>query len=83
MPEQTAASLNISTQGVYFVTDRTVSEGLLVQVSLRMSPEIAASEGKEWQFTGRVAHVESLGAANGQSGVGVQFLYYEVPRASL
>jgi Tfp pilus assembly protein PilZ len=37
----------------------------------------------EWCFTGRVAHVEPLGARNDKLGVGVQFIYYEVPRASL
>jgi len=37
----------------------------------------------EWCFTGRVAHVEPLGAMNDKLGVGVQFIYYEVPRASI
>ena len=31
---------------------------------------------------GRVAHVESFGNRNGKSGVGVQFLYYEVPKTA-
>jgi len=37
---------------------------------------------EEWSFTGRVAHVEPLGTTNGKSGIGVQFLYYEVPPAT-
>jgi Tfp pilus assembly protein PilZ len=47
-------------------------------------PRVVVGDGvTEWCFTGRVAHVEPLGAANDKSGVGVQFVYYEVPRTSL
>jgi hypothetical protein len=45
-----------------------------------MPKEIVGDEVGEWSFTGRVAHVESLSRKNGKSGVGVQFLFYEVPR---
>ncbi|MGB2900561.1 MAG: PilZ domain-containing protein [Candidatus Acidiferrum sp.] len=84
IPEETAAaSMNISTHGVFFATDQKVSKGLLLQVHLKMPREIIGDDVEEWSFTARVAHVESLGAANEISGVGVQFLYYEVPRASI
>ncbi len=53
IPEESAASMNISTHGVYFATATKVSEG-----------------------------VEPLGTTNGKSGIGVQFLYYEVPPAT-
>lgn len=79
LPERVASSLNISTHGVYFATDQKLSEGVLVHVSLKMPREVAGNEEKEWRFTGRIAHVEPLGAANGTSGVGVQFIYYEAP----
>jgi hypothetical protein len=46
-----------------------------------MPREIAGDDVEEWSFTARVAHVESMGAASKISGVGVQFLYYEVPPA--
>jgi len=83
MPEETAASMNISTHGVFFATERKVSEGLLLQVHLKMPREIIGGEVEEWSFTARVAHVESLGVTNKISGVGLQFLYYEVPPASI
>jgi len=83
VPEETAASMNISTHGVFFATEQKVSEGLLLQVHLKMPREIAGDDVEEWSFTGRVAHVESLGVLNEMSGVGVQFLYYEVPPASI
>jgi PilZ domain len=82
-PEETAASMNISTHGVFFATDQKVPKGLMLQVHLKMPREVVGDEVTEWCFTGRVAHVESLGATKDKSGVGVQFLYYEVPPASL
>lgn len=78
--EESVSSMNISTHGVYFASDQKVSEGLLVQLHLKMPKEIVGDEVQEWSFTGRVAHVESLNRQNGKSGVGVQFLFYEVPR---
>jgi len=81
--EQAAASMNISTHGVFFATEQKVSKGLLLQVHLKMPREIVGDDVDEWSFTARVAHVESLGAANEISGVGLQFLYYEVPAASI
>lgn len=72
--------MNISTHGVYFATDQKVDKGLLVQLHLKMPREIMGEDVAEWSFTGRVAHVEPLNPLNGKSGVGVQFLCYEVPR---
>jgi Tfp pilus assembly protein PilZ len=82
IPEREAATLNISSRGVYFTTDASVSEGLLVQVLLNMPREVAGHEPKEWRFTGRIAHVESLGSQKDASGVGVQFLCYEQPHSA-
>jgi Tfp pilus assembly protein PilZ len=77
--EESVSSMNISTHGVYFATDQKVAEGLLVQLHLKMPKEIVGDEVEEWSFTGRVAHVEPLSPKNGKSGVGVQFLFYEIP----
>lgn len=81
MAERKAASMNICTHGVYFSTEEKLPEGQLVQVHLKMPREIVGDDVSEWCFTGRVAHVESLGPINGKSGVGVQFIYYEAPPA--
>ncbi len=82
--EESVSSMNISNHGVYFATDQKVAEGLLVQLHMKMPKEIVGDEVvDEWSFTGRVAHVEPLNRQNGKSGVGVQFLFYEVPRPSL
>jgi hypothetical protein len=75
--------MNISTHGVFFATEHRVSEGLLLQVHLKMPREIAGDDVDEWSFTARVAHVESLGRKNEISGVGLQFLYYEVSPVSI
>jgi serine phosphatase RsbU (regulator of sigma subunit) len=69
--------MNISTRGVYFATDLPLRQGELVQVRLQIPHEISGNVANERCFTGRVAHVHANGFANGMSGVGVQFLYYE------
>src|SRR5258708_554445 len=38
IPEETAASMNISTHGVFFATEQKVSKGLLLQVHLKQQP---------------------------------------------
>jgi len=81
--EESASSMNISAQGVYFATDQKVREGLMVQLHLKMPREIVGVDAEEWSFTGRVAHVEPLSRQNGKSGVGVQFLFYEAPRPAM
>jgi PilZ domain len=78
--EEALSSLNISAHGVYFATDQKLAEGRMVQLHLRMPKEIVGDAVEEWSFTGRVAHVESLSRKNGKSGVGVQFLFYELSR---
>ena len=82
-PEGQAASMNICNHGVYFATDQSVPKGVMIQVHLKMPREVVGDDVAEWRFTGRVAHVEPLGSTNDKSGVGVQFLYYEIPRPSL
>ena len=69
--------MNISTRGVYFATDLPLCQGQLVQVLLRMPKEVSGKVVNERRFTGRVAHIHRNVFANGMSGVGVQFLFYE------
>jgi len=76
--EKPAESMNISTRGVYFATDFPVREGLLVEMLLEMPKEIVGNQTAEWKYTGRVAHIEPFESPAGRSGVGVQFLYYEL-----
>jgi hypothetical protein len=58
--EQTAASMNICHHGVYFSTDQRVPKGVMIQVHLKMPREVVGDDVREWCFTGRVAHVESV-----------------------
>jgi hypothetical protein len=78
--EQSAAAMNISNHGVYFATDQKLPKGGMIEIHLKMPREVVGDDVAEWCFTGRVAHVESLGIANDKLGVGVHFIYYEVPR---
>ena len=70
-------AMNVSTRGVYFATDLPLCQGQLVQVLFQMPKEVTGKVVNERRFTGRVAHVHPNEFANGMSGVGVQFLYYE------
>jgi len=79
--------MNICSHGVYFATEQKLPKGVLIQVHLKMPSGSGGRRGGRrgngvWCFTGRVAHVESLGPTNNKLGVGVHFLYYEVPRPS-
>src|SRR5438445_10929358 len=47
IPEETAASMNISTHGVFFATEQKVSKGLLLQVHLKMPREIIGDRSEE------------------------------------
>jgi len=82
--EHSANGMNICSRGVYFATDQKLAKGVLIQVHLIMPREVVGevvgNHVAEWCFTGRVAHVESLRATSNRVGVGVHFLYYEVPR---
>lgn len=73
--EQQVESLNISIRGTYFPAEGKFKVGEKVEVRLWMPEMIASGQSTEWCFTGRVTHVERLGA-NGKCGVGVHFLYY-------
>ena len=75
-------SINILSRGVYFVTNHPMFVGLPVRVLLRMPKRITGTLPSERVFAGRVSHVESKDLANGSSGVGVEFLYWEASRKS-
>ena len=63
-----------------FATDQKLAEGLLVQLHLKMPKEIVGDEVEQWSFSRPRRTCESLNRKNGKSGVGVQFLFYDVPR---
>jgi hypothetical protein len=70
-------TINISSRGVYFLTNHPVFVGLPVQVLLRMPKRIAGALSAKRIFTGRVSRVEMADMPSGSSGVGVEFFYWE------
>ena len=74
--EETVNCMNISMRGVYFPTELKLQEGSDVEIRLKVPEEIMTGQSKEWTFTARVVHAESLGALSGKLGVGAYFLYY-------
>jgi PilZ domain len=78
---QRVSSLNISASGVCFATSHPLSVGQSVELNLRMPKRIPGTPSGECSFTGRVVHVAARnGSHNGDSEVGVQFIYYEMRR---
>lgn len=79
-PEQQGESLNLSSHGIYFATNTTLSEGEAVELLLTMPEEVSGEPATEWRYTGHVLRVDRLDLPNGMFGVGVQFDCYEVTR---
>ena len=74
---QRAKAINVSTRGVYFVTNLALAVGEAVEVLLEMPKRVTVVRDGIRRFSGRVTHVESKDMPQGLSGVGVQLLYYE------
>jgi hypothetical protein len=74
---QAANAINISTRGVYFASSLGICVGDTLEVSLEVPRRVTGSKPINRRFAGRVTHVESQCMPLGQSGIGVQFLYYE------
>jgi hypothetical protein len=75
--DEKTKAINISTRGVYFLSAREMSVGEALQVRLAMPRRLTGTGSATRTFIGRVSHVERCGMPAGQSGVGVQLLYYE------
>jgi hypothetical protein len=74
--QEHANAINISTRGVYFITNQEIQIGEAIEISLEVPKRVTGSKAINRRFVGRVAHVDSS-METGQVGVGVQFLYYE------
>jgi hypothetical protein len=71
-----AKCINISTRGVYFVTDAVLRVGEAVEVVLDMPKRVTGSKGGIRRFTGRVTHIQPKNILREAFGIGVQLLYY-------
>jgi hypothetical protein len=77
-PFRRTESLNLSSAGVYFVTDLPLVRGTPLQLLFKMPPEVTHRPAADWVCTGHVVHVKPVSSSNGSLGVGVQFDCYEV-----
>jgi hypothetical protein len=74
--QERASAINISTRGVYFITNLDICIGEAVEILLEVPKRVTGMRAMNRRFAGRVAHVES-NTPPGQTGIGVQLLYYE------
>jgi Tfp pilus assembly protein PilZ len=72
-----AKCINVSTRGVYFITDAVLRVGEAVQILLEMPKRVSGLKGGIRRFTGRVTHIQRRNTLREPSGIGVQLLYYE------
>ncbi len=74
---QETNAINISTRGVYFASSLVFCVGESLEVSVEVPRRVTGTKSINRRFASRVTHVEPRSTPQGQSGVGVQFLYYE------
>jgi hypothetical protein len=70
-------TINISTEGLYVVTTLVMSVGETIEILTEMPERVSGAKVIIQRFMGRVARVESKNMPKGQSGIGVQLLYYQ------
>jgi hypothetical protein len=74
---QEVKAINVSCRGAYFSTSLGFCVGEALEVSVELPRRVTGTKPASRRFTSRVAHVEPHCLPQGQSGIGVQFLYYE------
>ncbi|HEV7966915.1 MAG TPA: PilZ domain-containing protein [Candidatus Acidoferrales bacterium] len=75
--EQTALSENLSQRGMYFLTNVPLKIGTPVELSLRMSQELAGRVASDVKWVARVVHVRPSAAPGGVSGTGLHIERYD------
>ena len=76
-PELAGETLDISSQGVCFVTDLALSVGAPARVFPKMPREVIGKSAREWSCRGRIIHTRPNDLF-GKRDVEVQFLDYNV-----
>jgi hypothetical protein len=74
---QEVKAINVSCLGAYFSSSLGFCVGEALEVSVELPRRVTGTEPATRRFASRVAHVEPHCLPQGQSGIGVQFLYSE------
>lgn len=74
--EHLATSVNVSINGLYFITQLPLLVGEAIEVLVAIPRRITGEKARKRRFTARITHVESQCMPQGCSGVGVHLLYY-------
>ncbi len=80
IPKRHAVSENISTSGIFFMTDLPVAVGTVVEVMMQMPQQLTGEPPSLWRCSGHVVRILPAANAPRKSRVGVQFDCYEVAR---
>jgi len=80
LPEERAESVNLSQRGTFFLADRRLAEGEIIEVLLKMPEEVTGQPTTEWRCTGHVVRTEHVDSCKDKFGIGVHFYCYEASR---
>lgn len=80
LPEERAESVNLSQRGIFFLADRRLAEGEIIEVLLKMPQEVTGQPTTEWRCTGHVVRTEHVDSPKDKFGIGVHFYCYEASR---
>src|ERR1700720_1425159 len=75
--EQRASSINISAEGVCFLTRVAMCVGDAINILLAMPKRVTGTKSNRRRFVGRVAHIESTDMPQGCSRIGIHLIRYE------
>lgn len=79
LPEERTESVNLSSCGIFFLTESRLAEGEIVEIPLKMPEEISGEPTTEWRCTGHVVRVEPAKFPRGKCGVGAIFTATRLP----
>lgn len=80
LPEERAESVNLSQRGIFFLADRRLAEGEIIEVLLKMPEEVTGQPTTEWRCTGHIVRTEHVESPRDKFGIGVRFYCYEASR---
>ena len=80
IPMQRTLSENISTSGILFTTNLSVTVGTVVEVVMKMPEQLTGESASLWRCSGHVVRVQPDANAPSRSRIGVQFDCYEIAR---
>ena len=82
LPAETAESENISQRGIFFMTNYPLRVGMVLEVSLRMPPELSGQRSGDVKCLARVVHIRPESPDSERLGIGLRIEEFETKPAA-